>query len=81
MSAPWKDLVFASLMLVFKHWDVRIKSVLSGHLPIRGMPGCHVDNIPAELVQAGSEEVITALTTICNKIWLKGDWPLHGPSL
>ena len=28
-----------------------------------------VDNIPAELVQAGGEDVITALTTICNKIW------------
>ena len=28
-----------------------------------------VDNIPAELVQAGGEDVTTALTTICNKIW------------
>ena len=28
-----------------------------------------VDNIPAELVQAGGEDVITALTTICNKVW------------
>ena len=27
-----------------------------------------VDNIPTELVQAGGEDVITALTTICNKI-------------
>ena len=27
-----------------------------------------VDNIPAELVQAGGEDVITALTTICNRI-------------
>ena len=27
-----------------------------------------VDNIVAELVQAGGEDVITALTTICNKI-------------
>ena len=34
-----------------------------------------VDNIPAELVQAGGEDVITALTTICNKIWQTGDWP------
>ena len=30
-----------------------------------------VENIPAELVQAGGEDVITALTTICNKIWQK----------
>ena len=34
-----------------------------------------VDNIPAGLVQAGGEDVITALTTICNKIWTKGEWP------
>ena len=34
-----------------------------------------VDNIPAELVQAGGEDVITANTTICNMIWLTGQWP------
>ena len=34
-----------------------------------------VDNIPAELVQAGGEDVITAITTICNKIWQTGEWP------
>ena len=28
-----------------------------------------VGNIPAELVQAGREDVITVLTTICNKIF------------
>ena len=32
-------------------------------------------NIPAELVQAGGGDVITALTTICNKIWQTGEWP------
>ena len=39
-----------------------------------------VDNIQAELVQAGGEDVITALTTICNKIWQTGNGQLHGPS-
>ena len=34
-----------------------------------------VDNIPAELVREGGEDVITALTTICNKIWQTGEWP------
>ena len=34
-----------------------------------------VDNIPAELVQAGGKDVITAFTTICNKIWQTGEWP------
>ena len=33
------------------------------------------DNIPAEQVQAGREDVITALTTICNKIWQTEEWP------
>ena len=34
-----------------------------------------IDNIQAELVQAGGEDVITAPTTICNKIWHTGKWP------
>ena len=33
-----------------------------------------VNNIPAELVQAGGEDVITALTTIDDKIWQTGKW-------
>ena len=35
-----------------------------------------VDNIPAELLQAGGKDVkITALTTICDKIWQTEEWP------
>ena len=34
-----------------------------------------VDNIPEELIQAGGEDVITALTTICNTMWQTGEWP------
>ena len=34
-----------------------------------------VGNIQAELAQAGGEDVITDLTTICNKIWQTGEWP------
>ena len=34
-----------------------------------------VDNIPAELVQAGREVMIDILTSICNKIWQTGEWP------
>ena len=33
-----------------------------------------VDNIPTELVQADGEDIITTLTTICNKIWQTGEW-------
>ena len=32
-------------------------------------------DIPVILVQADGEAVITALTTICNKIWQTGEWP------
>ena len=35
-----------------------------------------VDNILAELVQAGGEDVITVLRTIYNKIWQTGEWPI-----
>ena len=34
-----------------------------------------VDNISAELVQAGGEAMIDILTSICNKIWKTGEWP------
>ena len=33
------------------------------------------DNMPAGLVQAGSEVMIDILTPICNKIWKTGKWP------
>ena len=33
-----------------------------------------VNNISAELVQAGGEDVITAFTTTCNKIWQTAEW-------
>ena len=33
-----------------------------------------VNNTPAELVQAGGEDVITTLMAICNKIWQTGEW-------
>ena len=34
-----------------------------------------VDNIPAELVQAGGETMIDVLTEICNRIWSTEEWP------
>ena len=34
-----------------------------------------MDNIPAELVQAGGEAMVDILTAICNKIWKTGEWP------
>ena len=34
-----------------------------------------VNNISAELVQAGGEDVITAVTTICSNIWQTGELP------
>ena len=34
-----------------------------------------VDKIPGELVQAGGEDGIAALTAIYNTIWQTGEWP------
>ena len=34
-----------------------------------------VDNIPAELLQAGGETMIDVLLNICDKIWQTGEWP------
>ena len=34
-----------------------------------------VDNIPAELVQAGGETMRDVLTEICDRIWRTGEWP------
>ena len=53
--------------IMSKEVEVAVKSLKKGK-------SAGVDNIPAELVQAGGEDVITALTTICNKIWQRGEW-------
>ena len=34
-----------------------------------------VDNIPAEVVLPGGEEVITVLLITCDKIWQTAEWP------
>ena len=33
-----------------------------------------VDNNSSKLAQKGGKDVITAVTTICNKIWQTGEW-------
>ena len=43
--------------------------------PLKKWKSAGADNIPAELVQAGGEAMISALLTICNKIWQTGEWP------
>ena len=35
-----------------------------------------VDNIPAELVQAGGEYINNLFTEICNNSWRTGKWPI-----
>ena len=34
-----------------------------------------VDNIPGELIKNGGEEMVKALTTICQRIWKDKGWP------
>ena len=50
------------------------KEVEAAVQPLKKGKSAGVDNIPTELVQEGGEDVIAALTTICNKIWQTGEW-------
>ena len=53
-------------------WDdhpILRKEVWADVQSLKKGKSARVDNIPAELVKEGREDVITALTTICNKIW------------
>ena len=43
--------------------------------PLKKGKSAGVDNIPAELVQAGRETMIDVLTEICNRIGRTGEWP------
>ena len=52
--------------ILLKEMEAAIQSLKKGK-------SAGVDKIPAELVQAGGEDVITALVTICNKIWQTGE--------
>ena len=51
------------------------KEVAAAVQSLKTRKSAAVDNIPAELAQAGGEDVINAFTTICNKIWPTGEWP------
>ena len=51
-----------------KEMDAAVQSLKKGK-------SAGVDNIAAELFQAGGEAVITALTKICNKVWQEGELP------
>ena len=60
--------------LVQDHLILR-REVEAAVQPLKKGKSAGIDNIPAELGQAGGEDVITALTTLCNKIWQTGEWP------
>ena len=51
------------------------KEVEAAEQSLKKWKSAEVDNIPAEPIQSGGEDVITALTTICDKIWQTGEWP------
>ena len=58
-----------------KDTDILRREVEAAVQSLKKGKSAGVDNIPAELTQAGRQDVITALTTICNKIWQTGEWP------
>ena len=57
-----------SITLFYEEMKAAVKALNTGK-------SAGVDNIPAELVQAGGEAMIDILTAICNKIWNIGEWP------
>ena len=54
---------------------IRRKEVEAAVQALKKGKSAGVDNIPAERVQAGGEDVITAHTTSCDKIWQTGERP------
>ena len=58
--------------ILCREMEAAVQSLKKGKSP-------GVDNIPAELFQTGGKDVITALTTICNRIWQTGEWPTPCP--
>ena len=56
-------------------YPILLKEVEAAVQSLKKGKSAGVDNVSAELVQTGGEDVITALTTIFNKIWQTGEWP------
>ena len=57
--------------------SILCKEVEAAEQSLKKGKAVEVNNIPAELLQAGGEAVITAVTTICNMIWQTGEWSSH----
>ena len=51
------------------NYPILCKEVEAAVQSLKKRKSAGVNNIPAELVQGRGEEVITALTTVCSKIW------------
>ena len=58
-----------------EHYPILREEVEAAVKALKMGKSAGVDNIPAELVQAGGEVMIDILTAICNKIWKTGEWP------
>ena len=58
-----------------EHYPILREEVEAAVKALKMGKSAGVDNIPAELVQAGGEAMIDILTAICNKIWNAGEWP------
>ena len=65
---PCSDLLSYNYPILHEEVEAAVKSLKKGK-------SAGADNVPAELVQARGEAMISALLTICNKIWQTGEWP------
>ena len=56
-------------------YSILCKEVKAATQSLKKGTSVGVDNFLEELVQEGGDDIITALTTICNKIWQTRKWP------
>ena len=52
--------------------EIEVKEALR-HISNRKSAGC--DGIPIELLKAGGEEAVKLMTSLCNCIWKRKEWP------
>ena len=58
-----------------EHYSILREEVEAAAKALKMGKSAGMDNIAAQLVQAGGEAMIEILSAICNKIWRTGEWP------
>ena len=65
--------MFELIFNLMFYLDSLLTTELLGNTSSKMGKSAEVDNIPAELVQAGREAMIDIMTSICNRVWKTGE--------